>query len=64
MIHSNCRRIVTSAVCSVTNKQIHEDLEVPFFAIHIRELTDSFNSHRVRITSYFDNSEDNCFELG
>jgi hypothetical protein len=63
MIHFKCRRIATSAVWNVTDKQIHEDLEVPFFANHIRELTESFNSHRMRVTSYFDKSEGNCVDL-
>jgi len=64
MIHSKCRRIATSAVWNVTNKQIHEDLDVAFFANLIRELPESFNSHRVRVPSYFDNSEGNCVDLG
>jgi hypothetical protein len=28
----------------MSNRQIHEDLEVPFFADHIRALTESFDS--------------------
>jgi hypothetical protein len=28
----------------MSNRQIHEDLGVPFFADHIRALTDSFDS--------------------
>jgi len=63
IIHSKCRRFSTSAVWNVTNKQIQEDLEVPCFANYIRELTESFNSHRVQVTSYFDSSEGNCVDL-
>lgn len=63
MTNSKCRLIETSAVWNVTNKQIHKDSEVPFFANHVREPTESFNSHRVRVTSYFDNSKGNCVDL-
>jgi hypothetical protein len=34
----------TGAPWYVSNRQIHEDLGVPFFADHIRALTESFDS--------------------
>jgi hypothetical protein len=63
MIRSKCRRIATSVVWNVTNKQIHEDLDVEFFANHVRKLSESFNSHRVWVPTYFDDSEGNCVDL-
>ena len=44
MLQSKCRRLVTGAPWYLSNRQIHEDLGVPFFADHIRALTASFES--------------------
>ena len=44
MLQSNRLRTATGAPWYITNRQIHEDLGVPFFADHIRALTESFNS--------------------
>jgi hypothetical protein len=37
-------RITTKAPWCISNRQIHEDLGIPFFADHIRALTESFDS--------------------
>jgi hypothetical protein len=44
VLQSKCLRIATGAPLYMSNRQIHEDLGVPFFADHIRALTDSFDS--------------------
>jgi hypothetical protein len=44
VLQSKCLRIATNAPWYVGNKQIHEDLEIPFFADHIRALSESFDS--------------------
>jgi hypothetical protein len=44
VLQSKCLRIATSAPWYMSNRQINEDLGVPFFADHIRALTDSFDS--------------------
>jgi hypothetical protein len=44
VFQSKCLRIATSAPWYMSNRKIHEDLGVPFFADHIRALTDSFDS--------------------
>ena len=44
MLQSKCLRLVTGATWYLSNRQIHEDLGVPFFADHIRALTASFDS--------------------
>jgi hypothetical protein len=44
VLHSKCLRIATGAAWYVSNRQIHEDLGIPFFADHIRALTESFDS--------------------
>jgi hypothetical protein len=44
VLQSKCLRIANSAPWYMSNRQIHEDLGVPFFADHIRALTDSFDS--------------------
>jgi hypothetical protein len=41
---SKCLRIAAAAPWYISNRQIHEDLGVPFFANHIRALTASFDS--------------------
>jgi hypothetical protein len=43
MLKSKCLRIATNAPWYVVNKSVHEDLEIPFFADHIRALTESFD---------------------
>jgi hypothetical protein len=44
VIQSKCFRAATGAPWYISNRQIHEDLGVPFFADHIRYLTESFYS--------------------
>jgi hypothetical protein len=44
VFQSKCLRIATNTPWYMSNRQIHEDLGVPFFADHIRALTDSFDS--------------------
>ena len=44
VVQSKCLRLATGAPWYVSNRQIHEDLGVPFFADHIRDLTTSFDS--------------------
>jgi hypothetical protein len=44
VLQCKCLRIATGAPWYISNRQIHEDLGVPFFADHIRVLTDSFDS--------------------
>jgi hypothetical protein len=43
VIQSKCLRIATGAPWYMSNVQIHEHLGVPFFAEHIRTLTESFD---------------------
>jgi hypothetical protein len=43
-IQSKCLRAATGAPWYISSRQIHEDLGVPFFADHIRTLTESFDS--------------------
>jgi hypothetical protein len=40
VLQSKCLRIATNAPWCVNNRQIHEDLGIPFFADHIRALTE------------------------
>jgi hypothetical protein len=44
VLQSKCLRIAISAPLYVGNRQIHEDLGIPFFADDIRTLTESFDS--------------------
>jgi hypothetical protein len=44
VLQSKCLPIATGAPWYISNRLIHEDLEVPFFADHIRALTESFDS--------------------
>jgi hypothetical protein len=44
VLQSKCLRIATNAPWYVSNRQIHDDLGIPFFANHIRALTESFDS--------------------
>jgi hypothetical protein len=44
VLQSKCLCIVTNTLWCISKRQIHDDLEVPFFATCIRALTDSFDS--------------------
>jgi hypothetical protein len=44
VLQFKCLRTTTNASWYVGNKQIHEDLGIPFFADYIRTLTESFDS--------------------
>ena len=44
VFQSKCLRLANGAPWHGSNRQIHEDLGVPFFADHIRALTESFDS--------------------
>jgi hypothetical protein len=44
VLQSKCLRIATNAPWYVGNREIHEDLRIPFFADHTRALTESFDS--------------------
>jgi len=44
VLPSKCLLLVTCAPWYLSNRQIHEDLDVPLFADHIRSLSASFNS--------------------
>jgi hypothetical protein len=44
VLQSKCLRFATNAPWYVTNRQIHDDLGIAFFADHIRTLTESFHS--------------------
>jgi hypothetical protein len=43
-LQSKCLRIATGAPWYISDRQIHEDLGVPFFEEHIRALTESYDS--------------------
>ena len=43
VLKSKCLRLATGVPWYVSNRQIHEDLDVPLFADHIRALTASFD---------------------
>ena len=43
-VQSKCLRIIAGAPWYVSNLQLHEDLEVPYIAEHIRNLAQSFDS--------------------
>jgi hypothetical protein len=44
VLQSKCLCIATNAPWYVGNRQIHEDLGIPFSGDHIRALTESFDS--------------------
>jgi hypothetical protein len=44
VLQSKCLRIATDARWYVSNRQIHDDLWIPFFADHVEALTESFDS--------------------
>ena len=43
VLQSKCLGLATCASWYVSNRQIHEDLDVPLFADHISGLTESFD---------------------
>jgi hypothetical protein len=43
VLQSKCLRIAINAPWYVSDRQIHDDLGIPFFADHIRALTESFD---------------------
>jgi hypothetical protein len=47
MLQSKCLCIATNVTWYTGNKQIHEDLGVPFFTDHIRSLTERFDSSKL-----------------
>jgi len=56
---SKCLRLATGAPSYVSNRQIHEDLGVPLFADHIRDLTKIFDSRLPDVGNpYYGNSAD------
>jgi hypothetical protein len=44
VLQCKCLRTATGAPWYVSDRQIHEDLEVPFYEEHIRALTESYDS--------------------
>jgi hypothetical protein len=44
VLQSKCLRLATNAPWYVSDRQVHEDLGIPFFAYHIKALTESFDS--------------------
>jgi hypothetical protein len=44
VLQSMCLRIAIKESSYISNRQIHEDLGIPFFADHIRALTEGFDS--------------------
>jgi hypothetical protein len=44
VLQSKCLHIETNALWYVSNRHIREDLGIPFFADHMRALTESFDS--------------------
>jgi hypothetical protein len=44
VLQSKCLRIATNAPWYIGNRQIHNDLGVPYFSDHIRSLTERFDS--------------------
>jgi hypothetical protein len=44
VLQSKCLRIATNSPWYIGNKQIHDDLGVPYFSDHIRSLTERFDS--------------------
>jgi len=49
VLQSKCLRLATGALWYFSNRQIHEDLGVPPFADHIRDLTASFDSNLANV---------------
>jgi hypothetical protein len=44
VLHSNCLLIATGASWYTSNREIHEDLVVPYFEVYIRALSESYAS--------------------
>jgi hypothetical protein len=44
VLQSKCLRVANNATWYFGNRQVRVDLGIPFFADHIRKLTDSFDS--------------------
>ena len=44
VLQPKCLGIATSAPWYIGNRQIHDDLRVPYFSDHIRSLTERFDS--------------------
>jgi hypothetical protein len=44
VIQSKCLHIIAGTPWYISNLQLHEDLEVPYIAEHIRNLAQSFDS--------------------
>jgi len=53
VLQSKCLRLVKCAPWYLSNRQIHDDLCVPFFADHIRALTSSFDSRLADVGNPF-----------
>ena len=65
VLQSKCLRLVTGAPWYVSNRQIHEDLGVPFFADKVRALTASFDSRLADVGNPLVlNSTDTCADRG
>jgi hypothetical protein len=65
VLQSKCLRIATNAPWYVGNGQIHEDLGIPFYADHIRALTDNFDSKLADAWNpLVGNSEGTCADRG
>jgi hypothetical protein len=64
-LQSKCLRIATDAPWYVSNRQIHEDFGIPFFAVHIRSLSASFVSNLADAGNpLFGNLEGTCGDQG
>jgi hypothetical protein len=65
VLQCNCLRIANNATWYVSNRQIHEDLGIPFFADHIRALTEGFNTTLTDAGNpFFGNFECTCADQG
>jgi hypothetical protein len=49
VVQSKCLRIATNAPWYIGNRQIHDDLGVPYFSDHINSLTERFDSKLVDV---------------
>jgi hypothetical protein len=58
VFQSKCLHIATNSHWYVRSRQIHEDLEIPYFSDHIRTRSESFDSNLADAgTPYFGNKE-------
>jgi hypothetical protein len=65
VLQSKCLLIATNASWYVGNRQVNEDLGIPFFADQIRAPTESFESKLADAgTPYFGNLEGTCTDQG